>query len=63
MNKIFCFGLTEPDYGSDASNLKTSARKTEGGYLINGQKRWIGNGTIADHYIIWARNEDEDGKV
>ena len=61
--KILAFGLTAPDYGSDASSLKTSARKVEGGYLVKGQKRWIGNGTFADYIIVWARNESEDGKV
>lgn len=62
-NKIMCFGLTEPDYGSDASSLKTTAKKVDRGYLINGMKRWIGNATFADYLIIWARNEAEGGKV
>ena len=61
--KIFCFGLTEPNYGSDASSLKSTAKKVEGGYLLNGVKRWIGNTTIADYVIVWARNENEEGKV
>mmetsp|Transcript_19714 Transcript_19714/g.26669 ORF Transcript_19714/g.26669 Transcript_19714/m.26669 type:complete len:119 (+) Transcript_19714:392-748(+) len=60
--KFFCFGLTEPDNGSDASGLKTSARKVEGGWLLNGEKRWIGNATFGD-VIVWARNEDDGGKV
>lgn len=55
---IGCFGLTEPDYGSDASSLTTIATKTEGGWVLNGQKRWIGNGTFADIFIIWARNSE-----
>lgn len=63
LKKIMSFGLTEPDHGSDATGLKTEARKTEGGYLITGQKRWIGNGTFADYNIIWARNVDEGGKI
>ncbi len=63
LNKLICFGLTEPDYGSDASSLKTTAKKVEGGYLVSGQKRWIGNGTFADYIVIWARNEAEGGKV
>lgn len=63
MDKILSFGLTEPDYGSDASSLKTNAKKVEGGYLLNGNKRWIGNATIADYIIVWARNQDEGGKV
>ena len=43
--KIFCFGLTEPDNGSDATGLQTTATKTEGGWILNGKKRWIGNAT------------------
>lgn len=61
--KILSFGLTEPDYGSDATSLKTSAKKVDGGYVINGKKRWIGNATFADYIIVWARNEDEGGKI
>ena len=61
--KIMSFGLTEPDFGSDASSLKTTAKKTEGGYILNGSKRWIGNGTFADYITVWARNEDEGGKI
>lgn len=61
--KILSFGLTEPDYGSDASSLKTAATKVEGGYLIRGQKRWIGNATFADYIIVWARNLAEEGKI
>ena len=62
-NKIHCFGLTEPDNGSDASNLKTTATKTEGGWLLSGQKRWIGNATFADYICVWARNPSEGNKV
>lgn len=61
--KICSFGLTEPDYGSDASSLKTTAKKVEGGYLLNGNKRWIGNATFADYIMIFAKNEAEEGKV
>lgn len=61
-DKIFCFGLTEPGNGSDASALKTSARKTEGGWILNGQKRWIGNATMGN-VIVWARNEEDGGRV
>lgn len=43
LKKLICFGLTEPDNGSDATGLKTTAKKTEGGYILNGKKRWIGN--------------------
>jgi alkylation response protein AidB-like acyl-CoA dehydrogenase len=63
LKKILSFGLTEPDYGSDASSLKTQAKKVEGGYIINGEKRWIGNGTFADYIIVWARNVDDGNKV
>lgn len=59
---VFCFGLTEPNYGSDASSLVTSAKKVEGGYLINGHKRWIGNASHAKYIVTWAR-ETESGKV
>ena len=57
MEKLMAFGLTEPENGSDASGLKTYATKVEGGYHINGQKRWIGNGTSADYIVIWAQFE------
>jgi len=63
MDKIMCFGLTEPNNGSDASNLKTTATRVKGGYLLNGQKRWIGNALIADYICMWARNPDESGNV
>eukprot|EP00744_Colponema_vietnamica_P003286 GILI01005058.1.p1 GENE.GILI01005058.1~~GILI01005058.1.p1 ORF type:complete len:463 (-),score=156.24 GILI01005058.1:207-1514(-) len=56
LEMIGAFGLTEPDFGSDATGLQTTARKVEGGWIINGQKRWIGNATIGDVIIIWARN-------
>jgi alkylation response protein AidB-like acyl-CoA dehydrogenase len=63
LEKIGCFGLTEPDYGSDATSLKTTAKKVAGGYLINGHKRWIGNADICAYCIVWARNEEEGGKI
>jgi len=63
MDKFICFGLTEPNNGSDASGLKTSATKVEGGYLINGQKRWIGNATFADYITVWARNPSENNNI
>lgn len=47
LEKVGCFGLTEPDRGSDASTLDTTAKKVDGGWLLNGKKRWIGNGTFA----------------
>ena len=61
-DKILGFGLTEPDYGSDASSLKTTATKVEGGYLLNGRKKWIGNGVSGD-VIVWARNTSDGNKI
>lgn len=52
------WGLTEPSNGSDASALQTTATKVEGGYELNGFKRWIGNATFADWVVIWARNNE-----
>lgn len=63
MEKICCFALTEPTNGSDASDLRTKATKTEGGWLLNGEKRWIGNGTIADNICVWARNPSDGNKI
>ena len=57
-NLIGCFGLTEPDAGSDPDSMKTNSRKVEGGYLLNGSKTWITNSPIADVLIIWAKDED-----
>lgn len=53
--KIGCFGLTEPDYGSDPGGLATKAIKTGGSFILNGTKMWITNGTIADVAVIWAK--------
>jgi len=61
-DKILCFGLTEPENGSDASGLKTTATKVEGGWRINGRKRWIGNSTFGD-VIVWARNPSDGNRV
>jgi glutaryl-CoA dehydrogenase len=58
MERIGAFGLTEPRHGSDAVGLETSARRDGDCYVLNGQKKWIGNGSIADHVLIWARGED-----
>ena len=55
---IGCFGLTEPDSGSDPSSMKTFAKKVDGGYILNGTKMWITNGSIADIAIIWAKTEN-----
>ena len=56
---IGCFGLTEPDFGSNPSGMRTSARAERGGYVLNGVKRWITNGNIADVAVVWARLEDK----
>ncbi len=55
---VGCFGLTEPDHGSDPAGMKTRARKTDGGWILNGSKIWITNSPIADVFVVWARNED-----
>lgn len=56
-NLIGCFGLTEPDAGSDPSSMKTIATKSDGGYKLSGSKTWITNSPIADVLIIWAKDE------
>ena len=63
LKKILAFALTEPETGSDASSIKTTAKKVEGGYILNGRKRWIGNGTFADYIACWARNESQEGRI
>jgi len=55
--KIGCFGLTEPNFGSNPSGMITKAKKVDGGYILNGSKMWITNGTIADVAIVWAKDE------
>ena len=57
---IGCFGLTEPDGGSDPSAMRTNARKVQGGYRLNGSKQWITNSPIADVMVVWAREDDGD---
>ncbi|KAI3435869.1 hypothetical protein D9Q98_001927 [Chlorella vulgaris] len=56
--KVGCWALTEPSNGSDASGLTTLARKVQGGWVLNGRKRWIGNAPFADIAVIWARNSE-----
>ena len=58
---VGCFGLTEPDAGSDPASMKTRARKTDGGYLLKGSKMWITNSPIADVFVVWAK--DDDGEI
>ena len=55
---IGCFGLTEPDAGSDPGSMRTRARKVDGGYLLTGTKTWISNAPIADLFVVWAKNDD-----
>ena len=57
--KIGCFGLTEPDHGSDPGGMETRARRSGNGWLLNGTKRWITNGTVADIAIVWAKDEND----
>ncbi|KAL5710189.1 acyl-CoA oxidase [Ranunculus cassubicifolius] len=56
LQTISCWALTEPDFGSDASSLRTTATKVDGGWVLDGQKRWIGNSTFADVLVVFARN-------
>jgi glutaryl-CoA dehydrogenase len=58
LEQLGAFALTEPDHGSDSVSLSTIARAVDGGYRLNGAKRWIGNGSLADVVVVWARNED-----
>ena len=58
---IGCFGLTEPDHGSDPGSMATKAVKVNGGFRLNGEKTWISNAPIADLMVVWAKNEE--GKV
>ena len=60
---IGCFGLTEPDAGSDPAGMKTRAEKTATGYRLTGSKMWISNAPIADVFVVWAKSEDHGGKI
>jgi len=60
---IGCFGLTEPDAGSDPSGMKTTAKKTADGYVLNGAKMWISNAPIADVFVVWAKSDAHGGKI
>ncbi len=60
---IGCFGLTEPDAGSDPAGMKTVAKKTDDGYVLNGSKMWISNSPIADVFVVWAKSEEHGGKI
>ena len=60
---IGCFGLTEPDAGSDPGSMKTRAEKVQGGYVLNGSKMWISNAPFADVFVVWAKSEEHGGKI
>jgi glutaryl-CoA dehydrogenase len=60
---VGCFGLTEPDSGSDPASMRTRAKKVDGGYLLSGQKMWITNSPIADLAVVWAKSDGHDGKI
>ncbi len=60
---VGCFGLTEPNHGSDPAGMATRARPVDGGYVLKGSKMWITNSPIADVFVVWAKKEDPDGRV
>ena len=60
---VGCFGLTEPDAGSDPAGMRTRAEKVDGGYRLSGEKTWITNSPIADVFVIWAKSDAHDGKI
>jgi glutaryl-CoA dehydrogenase len=60
---IGCFGLTEPDAGSDPGSMKTRAEKVQGGYVLSGAKTWISNAPFADVFVVWAKSDHHDGKI
>jgi len=60
---IGCFGLTEPDAGSDPGGMKTTATRIDGGYRLNGSKMWISNSPIADVFVVWAKSDAHGGKI
>jgi glutaryl-CoA dehydrogenase len=60
---VGCFGLTEPDAGSDPAGMKTRAQKIDGGYRLTGTKMWISNSPIADVFVVWAKSEAHDNQI
>ena len=60
---VGCFGLTEPDAGSDPGGMKTRAKKVDGGYVLNGSKMWISNSPIAGIAVVWAKLDSEDNEI
>ena len=57
---VGCFGLTEPNHGSDPGSMQTRARRTNGGYVLKGAKMWISNSPIADVFVVWAKDDDNE---
>jgi len=60
---VGCFGLTEPNHGSDPASMLTRAKPVDGGFILNGAKMWITNAPIADVFVVWAKLENADGSV
>ena len=60
---VGCFGLTEPDAGSDPGSMRTRAERIDGGYRLSGSKMWITNSPIADLFVVWAKSDGHDGKI
>ena len=60
---VGCFGLTEPDAGSDPGSMRTQAKKVDGGYSLSGSKMWITNSPIADVFVVWAKSDAHEGKI
>ena len=60
---IGCFGLTEPNHGSDPGNMETRAQKVDGGFRVSGAKMWITNSPIADLFVVWAKSNVHDNKI
>ena len=63
MNKYVSFALTEPDTGSNATSIETSATRVEGGWLINGQKRWIGSASFSEYICVCAKNTADGNRI
>jgi glutaryl-CoA dehydrogenase len=61
--KLGCFGLTEPDFGSNPSGMRTRAKKVGNEYVLNGEKMWITSGTVADVAVIWAKSEEHNNRI
>ena len=59
---VGCFGLTEPDAGSDPASMRTRAKAVDGGFLVSGSKTWITNSPLADVFVVWAKNDAGDIK-